>query len=820
MKKRLFEMSCVGLMLLGTVYSRDLPKIVGVEAQPLLAQVLRLEESLAFLGNDISPQDLRRLQILKDERPSAKTTQIIQEILDPYCLAMVAINPEARVNVLRGPAKPELIQNGWMSFLIKVHNEAMVTAQLEVESPNAEPILHKSTNAKRAKKENILTLGQVANRFLELYMYRRRPLLKNLSGVKLEYSVLQIYTKETGRREAKIGFHVGQGTQDIGFRSAVDILFDCQPTTKVVFRIKDYDGKVAPMASLIITDGIERIVEDQNRLNINGGTTPRGRPLPKDYRLALASRQAWEERGESELTGSPAKRLVGIYPLPSRRLAALDEFPDFFFHPQVYRADGEHVFLPAGDYEITLTRGPEYLPQTQHIRIPSGKKVYHVNLQLTRWIHMAKMGWYSADHHVHAAGCSHYESPEEGVRPEHMWRQALGEDLNIACNLTWGPCWYHQKSYFTSKVHPLSNQQNLLRYDVEVSGFPSSHAGHICLLRLKEDDFPGTTKIEQWPSWTLPILKWAKQQNAVVGYAHSGWGLEPMEPTQALPNYVLPKFDGIGANEYIVTVTQDAVDFFSAGDTPAPWELNIWYHTLNSGFRARLSGETDFPCIFDDRVGMARSYAKLDGALNFDTYMEQISAGRSYVSDGASHIINFSVNGLELGTNKSELNISGPRTLTVKARVAAYLPSEQGEVGAIIASRRLDRPPYWHIERARLTNRREIPVELVVNGEPAGRRVVTANGQWTDLSFKHPIKKSSWLALRIYPSSHTNPIFVQVGGKPVRSSRRSAEWCRRAVDQCWKMKHSRIRPEERDDAKAAYQRARLIYDRIIRESSP
>ena len=26
-----------------------------------------------------------------------------------------------------------------------------------------------------------------------------------------------------------------------------------------------------------------------------------------------------------------------------------------------------------------------------------------------------------------------------------------------------------------------------------------------------------------------------------------------------------------------------------------------------------------------------------------------------------------------------------------------------------------------------------------------------------------PIKKSSWVALRIYPSSHTNPVFVVVG---------------------------------------------------------
>ena len=821
MKQLLFSVLAVSLLPCGTAFSNDLPQVENVEAQPLLAQALRLDDALTFLGSKLSPEDSRRLQALRDEAPGPKTTRGIQQILDPYCLAMVVINPQARVKVLRGPAQPVLVQNGWKSFLVKVHNQAMVNTRLEAESPNAEPVLHRSTGAKRAKPESLLSTGQVASRFLELYMYRRRPLLGNLSGVELEYAVLQIYTRDTGRREAKIGFHVGQGTQDIGFRSTIDILFECQAATRVVFRIKDHDGSPARMASLVITDGIERIVEGSDPLQISG-TTPSGRPpLPKDYRLALAARQTWEERGGSDLPASSgAKRLTGIRPLPSRRLAALDEFPDFFFHPQIYRADGEHVFLPAGDYEITLTRGPEYLPQTKRIRVPPGKKVHEVRLQLTRWVHMAKLGWYSADHHVHAAGCSHYESPEEGVRPEHMWRQAQGEDLNIACNLTWGPCWYYQKSYFTGKVHPLSNRQNLLRYDVEISGFPSSHAGHVCLLRLKEDDYPGTSKVEDWPSWTLPILQWARKQDAVVGYAHSGWGLEPMEPTDSLPNYVLPKFDGIGANEYIVTVTQDAVDFYSAGDTPAPWELNLWYHVLNTGFRTRLSGETDFPCIFDDRVGMARSYAKLEGPLNFDRYMDQIRAGRSYVSDGASHIVDFSANGLELGTRESELNLVGAQTVEIRSRVIAYLPDRQDEVGAIIASRPLDRPPYWHIERARLEKTRQVPLELIVNGEPVARRMVEADGQWREVSFQLPIEKSSWLALRIYPSSHTNPIFVQVAGKPVRASLLSAEWCRRAVDQCWKMKSPRIRPEERQQAAAAYQRARLVYDRIIRESRP
>jgi hypothetical protein len=72
--------------------------------------------------------------------------------------------------------------------------------------------------------------------------------------------------------------------------------------------------------------------------------------------------------------------------------------------------------------------------------------------------------------------------------------------------------------------------------------------------------------------------------------------------------------------------------------------------------------------------------------------------------------------------------------------------------------------------------------------------------------------------LRIYPSSHSNPVFVIVDGKPI-DERKSAEWCRRAVDQCWKMKQANIRPEERTAAEAAYDEARKIYDKIIREAS-
>ena len=431
---------------------------------------------------------------------------------------------------------------------------------------------------------------------------------------------------------------------------------------------------------------------------------------------------------------------------------------------------------------------------------------------------MAKLGWYSADHHVHAAGCSHYESPEEGVKPTDMRRQALGEDLNVAALLTWGPSWYHQKTYFTGEISPLSTAKNIMRYDVEVSGFPSSHAGHIVLLRLKEDDYPGTTKIEEWPSWTLPVLTWAKSQNAITGYAHSGWGLEPTVPAKGLPNYVTPKMDNIGANEYIVTVTQNAIDFYSAGDTPAPWELNMWYHTLNCGFTPRLSGETDFPCIFDERIGIARSYFKPESSLTYDSYISAIKKGRCYVSDGSSHIIDFSVNGVEAGTNDSKLSLSGTQKVKITAKVVANLPLQQSAAGAAIATTSVKDQPYWHIERARIGSSRKVPVELIVNGQPVDTATITADGKWNDITFSYAVTTSSWVALRIYPSSHTNPVFVIVDGKPIHD-RKSAEWCLRAVNQCWKMKQGNIRVAEQPAAEAAYDKARVVYDKIINETA-
>jgi hypothetical protein len=107
-----------------------------------------------------------------------------------------------------------------------------------------------------------------------------------------------------------------------------------------------------------------------------------------------------------------------------------------------------------------------------------------------------------------------------------------------------------------------------------------------------------------------------------------------------------------------------------------------------------------------------------------------------------------------------------------------------------------------------------LPVELIVNGTPVEKKQIVADGKWQDVKFTYPITKSSWVAVRIYQTAHTNPIFVIVDGKPI-AEKKSAQWCREAVDQCWKMKKGQIRPEEQAAAQQAYDHARKVYDDII-----
>jgi hypothetical protein len=176
--------------------------------------------------------------------------------------------------------------------------------------------------------------------------------------------------------------------------------------------------------------------------------------------------------------------------------------------------------------------------------------------------------------------------------------------------------------------------------------------------------------------------------------------------------------------------------------------------------------------------------------------------------------MDFRLNDVAMGEHGSELRLARPGSVRAHVRAAALL-AETPNVE--IRSRRYDQQPYWHIERARIGDTRAVPVELVVNGYPVAKQTLVADGKIRDLTFEAKIERSSWVALRILPSSHTNPVWVLVGGRPVRASRRSAEWCLKGVDQCWSQKARVIAAAETEQAKADYEHARATYRRLLGE---
>ncbi|MBI2803491.1 MAG: EF-hand domain-containing protein [Planctomycetes bacterium] len=787
-----FAASGVLLLLVGFAGAQT----IDVEGQPLGENARRLIKALEYIGAPVTEEFAASVEMAAKKQDA----ESLQKLLDPHVLLHAQLSPEARVKVKRGAAAARLQQGGYTPILIKVHNESTVTKPLRISSPQAMPIFSRG-------KPGVIKQIDIKNRFLDVEIFSSSPMADKLSGLKVEYVLALIHSSQAGKREATLALDVGQGTQDLGFRAEVAVLFDIKPAIPVKLIITDFDG-----------------------------TPTTGRFTFKD-------------------------KMNKVYPPKAKRLA-----PDFFFQDQVYRHSGGIVLLPPGELTMIYGRGPEYRLLVKQIKIPE-KGGATIEVKLERWINPRDFGYYSGDHHIHAAGCAHYTNPTEGVFANDMFLHVKGEALNVGCNLTWGPCFEFQRQFFEPKANKVSEPFTVLKYDIEVSGFGSQALGHVCLLNLRDQNYPGSdgTKTKGWPTWTTPLMRWAKNQGAYTGYAHSASGLgidakaaakrlldaldkdkdgkldakeaeEGLLPDSfaaidrnndgavtleelvaaiariagqvkgvpaQLPNYVVPEMNGIGAQEICVTTAQGLCDFISAMDTNRVPEWNCWYHLLNCGYPLKVSGETDFPCISGSRVGQGRVYVQLGKKIKrieFKDWAEGLATGRSYVSDGYAHALEFTVNDKPAG---EKVKLRDPGDVTVKAKVAfaAATPLGTANGGQIPAG-----------------NKRT--VELIVNGQVVATQIVAADDRIHDLTFNLRIERSAWIALRHFPQMHTNPVDVIVNGAPIRASRKSAEWCIGTIQQLWRVRNGVIDRDERAEAERVFNWAIGRYHKIAEECPP
>jgi hypothetical protein len=175
--------------------------------EDLLAALDRLKAPLP-------PETERELQSLLRANDSGEEefAAAVQKVLDPLCLVAVPINPESRVKAVRGPAPAELRQGQAKVVLIKVVNEAGGTPAVKV-------------SGSQVRSAGLDGEG----RWLEADVAPAPPLGKTLTGDPLEYLPLRLTAHEAGKREATLKFDVGQGTQDLGFRAEVPVLFTVRP---------------------------------------------------------------------------------------------------------------------------------------------------------------------------------------------------------------------------------------------------------------------------------------------------------------------------------------------------------------------------------------------------------------------------------------------------------------------------------------------------------------------------------------------------------------------------------------------------------------
>ena len=276
----------------------------------------------------------------------------------------------------RGPAQPTLYEAETKRHLVKIINEAGVTARLQVGYTGASAIQMQHSGQHMQMPETDTPLFHVKT-YLPGGRWLNAPGIAPLTGLEVNYAIMDIFCREAGKREITFSFDVGQGTQDLGFRAELPTLFTSEPTYSLTLdEVLDENGQDT-VASFVIRD----------------------------------------EQGQ-------------VFPAQSTRTP-----PDFWFQDQVYRSSGAKIRLPSGKYSIIAGRGPEYELQSKMVEIDDGPESLQV--QLERWVDPSLFGYWSGDHHIHAAGCAHYTVPTEGVQPKDMLIHIQGEDLKVGSVLTW-----------------------------------------------------------------------------------------------------------------------------------------------------------------------------------------------------------------------------------------------------------------------------------------------------------------------------------------------------------------------------------------------
>ena len=372
----------------------------------------------------------------------------------------------------------------------------------------------------------------------------------------------------------------------------------------------------------VVRSGVTETPAAFGRVRLQVSDSASGRPLPA--RVGL-----FDATGRMPLPSDDAV-LVHRYTDEVRRLWIT---PRTFWpspHRQAFYVNGSYeARVPAGTYELVVTRGIEYRVHHAEIEVrPDETSVVPVALE--RYVNQPDRGWYSGDAHIHIQ--------RDVTRDENTWTQVAAEDVHVANLLQmgnvagthfgqpeWGPA-----GRFERDGHALVSGQEDPR---------TVHRGHTIHHNLRQPLHAGPESYFLYHE----VFEQSRRQGGVSGYAHQA------ELFNGRRGLALDVPFGI----------VDFVEILQLGRLPT----DLWYGFLNLGYKLLPAAGSDFPYI--DLPGVVRSYVQIDGAFSVDAWFDAFRAGRLYVTNGP--LLELTVDGRTLG---EELHVEPGARLEVTAEAS------------------------------------------------------------------------------------------------------------------------------------------------------
>ncbi len=408
------------------------------------------------------------------------------------------------------------------------------------------------------------------------------------------------------------------------------------------------------------------------------------------------------------------------------------------------------VTVPAGDFTVEISRGPEFRVETRRVAAVEGKTV-SLRVALRRLDDLAARGWYGGDLHVHMNYGGAYRNS-----PIHLAFQSRAENVAVVENLIVNKEGrIPDVGYFRGAVDPVSTASTVIKHDQE---FHTSYWGHLGLIGLRDHLLlPGYAAYANTGAASLDptnadVVDEGRAQGGLAGYVHPfDVDPDPADTTRPL------------TAEFPVDVALGKVDYYEAlgfVDDPTA-TAHVWYRILNCGFRLPAGAGTDAMANFASLrgpVGMNRVYVRSGTPLDYRRWLDSLKAGRSFATNGP--LLEFSLGGRGAGQ---------------ELRLAA------GE----------------HAITARISLRSNVAIdhlEIVGNGEVVREIPLGGDRTAASLSVELPVSRSGWYLLRaradravypvldLYPYATTSPVYVSVGGAPIRSAE-DAEYFLRWIDR-------------------------------------